>query len=108
MNQDDGIKPPDAGKTSVRFGPATLRPAKEKGHYELMRTILTTRNEGDRLVKEQHTEPVGPLAIYRVKRRGDKVDMSRHNYDGPPAEMRTTGPDGQPLSLILYWWPGMD
>lgn len=99
---------PPAGKTSVGFGKAFLRPsAKEKGHFELMRPILTVRNEGDRSVTEAHGDPVGPLAIYRIKRKGDVApDMRDMVAGGPPPEMRTTTPQGQPLTLILVWWPG--
>lgn len=101
---------PDAGNTSVRLGPAFLRPAKEKGHYELMRPIVTLANEGDRLTRGQHPDPVGPIAVYRTKGRGDKVDMTKvSRFAGPPPEMKTMDPrTKQPIELILVWWPGMD
>lgn len=99
---------PDPGKTSVRLGAAFLRPSKERDHYELMRPAITVRNEGDRTVTEQHGEAIGPLAVYRIKRRGDKINLTEHNSFGPPPEMRTSGPDGKPLTLILVWWPGQD
>lgn len=104
------INPPEPGNTSVRFGKAFLRPAKEKDHYELMRPILTVKNEGDRILGEQHTEPVGPLAIYRVKRKGDPpANMRDMVTGGPPLEMRTSDPKtGQPMTLRLVWWPGED
>lgn len=102
------IKPPDAGNTSVRFGKAFLRPAQERGHYELMRPIVTVKNEGDRVVTEQHTDPIGPLAVYRIKRRGDVAPtVSGMVAGGPPPEMKTSDPKtGQPMDLILVWWPG--
>lgn len=104
------IKPPEAGSTSVRFGKAFLRPAKEKDHYELMRPIITVKNEGDRITTEAHTDPVGPLAVYRIKGRGDKSpDMRDMVSGGPPPEMRTSDPKtGQPMALILVWWPGKE
>lgn len=99
---------PAPGATSVRMGPAFLRPATEKNHYELMRPILTERNEGDRLVTEQHPDPIGPIAVYRTKGRGDKIDPSKRSMTGPPLEMRSMDQKGQPIELILVWWPGMD
>lgn len=111
MSSLSGDKPqiPPPGSTSVRFGPAFLRPAAEKDHYELMRPVITVSNEGDRLMKGQHPDPIGPIAVYRTKKRGDKVDMSKASLTGPPQEMRTSDPKtGQPLELILAWWPQMD
>lgn len=104
------IKPPEAGNTSLRFGKAFLRPhAKEPGHYELMRPIVTVRNEGDKTVTEAHGDPL-PLAVYRIKGRGDKTPEMRDMVaEGPPPEMRTADPKtGQPLTLTLVWWPGKD
>lgn len=109
MSSSDKPELPPPGATSVRFGPAFLRPAKEKGLYELMRPIFTVSNEGDRLVKSEHPDPIGPLAIYRIKRKGDKVDMTKASLVGAPLEMKTIEPrTGQPIELILEWWPGMD
>lgn len=107
---DSGIKLPEAGNTSVRFGKAFLRPAKEKDHFELMRPIITVRNEGDRVVTEAHGEPVGPLAVYRIKRKGDKSANIRDMVaGGPPPEMRTSDPKtNQPMTLTLVWWPGKE
>jgi hypothetical protein len=98
---------PDPGKTSIRFGEAFLRPTEEKDHYELMRPIVTVRNEGGRVVTEAHPQPIGPLAIYRRKRRGDDIPTL---YDplGPPPEMRTVDKAGQPIDLVLVWWPKME
>jgi hypothetical protein len=107
---DEQIKPPDAGKTSIRMGKAFLRPAKDKGHYELMRPIVTVINEGDKVTTEAHGDPVGPLAIYRVKSKGDKTPTySDMVQGGPPMEMRTSDPiTKQPLTLLLVWWPGKE
>lgn len=106
----DEIKAPDVGKTSVRFGKAFLRPAKDKGHYELMRPIITVVNEGEKVTTQAHGDPVGPLAIYRIKGKGDKTPaISGIVSGGPPPEMRTSDPTtGQPLTLMLVWWPSME
>ena len=99
---------PPPGSTSVRLGAAFLRPAPEKDHYELMRHVVMVANEGDRLMKGEHPDPIGPIAVYRTKRRGDKIDMTKVSMtSGPPPEMRTSDPKtGQPIELILVWWPG--
>ena len=103
------IEKPAAGATSVRMGPAFLRAAREKDHFELMRPIITVKNEGDRLVTEQHSSPIGPIAVYRVKRRGDKVNPAEYSITGPAQEIKTSDPKtGQPMELILVWWPGKD
>ena len=104
------LKAPEVGNTSVRMGKAFLRPAKDKGHYELMRPIITAINDGEKVTTEAHGTPIGPLAVYRVKSKGDKTptygDMVE---DGPPKEMRTSDPkSGQPMTLTLVWWPGKD
>lgn len=111
MNSPPSNKPkiPPPGSTSVRFGSAFLRPSNEKDHYELMRTIITVSNEGDRVTTESHPEPIGPIAVYRIKRNGDNVDMTKTSAMGPPPRMMTSDPQTkQPLELILVWWPGMD
>lgn len=98
---------PEVGNTSVGFGKAFLRPAKEKDHFELCRPLVTVRNEGDRTVTETQGEPM-PIAIYRVKRKGDKsADIRGMVAGGPPPEMRTSDPKtNQPMTLVLVWWPG--
>jgi len=80
----------------------------EKDHYELMRPLYVVRNEGDRTTVETYPEPLGPLAVYRTKRRGDMIDPSKQSIDGPSLEMRSMDAKGQPISLVLAWWPGMD
>ena len=103
----DSPKPPEPGNTSLRLGAAFLRPAKERDHYELVRPVITVRNEGDRNVTEAHPGSV-PLAIYRLKRRGDDTPKM---YDplGPPPELKTMDQKtGQPLNLVLVWWPKME
>lgn len=99
------VPPPEEGKTSVRFGPAFLRPAEEKDHYELMRPILTAATSDGKTTKMQHTQPIGPLAIYRVKSKGDNPLLM--GGFGPPAEMKTIDQFGKPLALILVWHPQM-
>lgn len=102
------LPPPPAGYDSWRFGPAFLRPARERGHYELMRPIFVVRNEGDRTVEEFHPDPMGPLAVYRTKGRGDTIDQSKRSITGPPLEMRSMDAKGQPITLTLVWWPGAE
>jgi len=102
------LPPPPDGHDSWRFGPAFLRPAREREHFELMRPIYVVKNEGDRVVNETYPEPFGPIAVYRTKRKGDRMDPSQQTVAGPPLEMRTMDPKGQPLNLILVWWPGAD
>ena len=99
---------PEPGKTSVRFGSAFLRPADEKDHYELMRPIVTATNEGGRTTTQAHAQPIGPLAVYRRKRRGDDIP-SYFDPLGPPPEMKTMDPKTkQPIELVLVWWPKME
>lgn len=101
-------KKPDPGHTSIRLGPAFLRPsAMEKDHYELCRPILTVSNEGDRVTTEAHPEAV-PLGLYRAKRRGDKMPTMAEaaGHRGPPQEIRTADQKGQPMTLILVKWLG--
>lgn len=102
------LPPPPVGYDSWRFGPAFLRPATEKDHFELMRPIFVLRNEGDRTVEEFYEHPVGPLAVYRVKGRGDRTDPTHQTFSGPPLEMKTMDSKGRPIELILVWWPGME
>ena len=106
---DTGDFPPP-GSTSVRFGPAFLRYSEEKDHFELMRPVFTITNEGDRLTKSEHPDPIGPIAVYRIKTKGDRMDLSLTSMtSGPPPEMRTSHPNTrEPIHLTLVWWPGMD
>jgi hypothetical protein len=110
MSEIDGkVAPPPAGYTSVRLGAAFLMPADEADHYELFRQTVTVANEGDRTVKSEAIgTPIGPLARYRRKGRGDKTPKHLASVSGPPLEMKTTDAKGQPMTLILLWWPGMD
>lgn len=100
---------PKVGHTSVGFGKAFLRPHKDKDHYELMRPIMTVVNEGDKVTTQAHTDPI-QLAIYRLKRPGDKSPNMRDMVSGgPPLEMRTSDPKtNQPMTLVLVWWPGKE
>ena len=100
-------KNPDPGKTSIRFGTAFLRPAEEKDHYELMRPIVTVTNDGGRNTTQAHGAPIGPLAVYRRKRRGDDIPNLCDPL-GPPPEMKTVDGKGQPIDLVLVWWPKME
>ncbi len=102
------IEPPEPGSTSVRFGPAYLVPSiEERGHYKLMRPIITVKNTGDKTTTEQHSEPI-PIAVYRLKRKGDNMIL-KSEWIGPPLEMKTSDPKtGAPMDLVLVWWPGKD
>jgi len=103
------IKPPEPGNTSIRMGPASLRPAREKDHFELMRSIITVRNDGERIETEQQAELIGPLAIYRIKRKGDKsATLAEQAEGGPPRELKSADTTGKPIDLILVWYPGME
>lgn len=104
----DRLPPPPPGYDSWRLGPAFLRPSKERDHYELMRPVFVERNEGDRTVRKDYPHPLGPIAVYRVKRHGDAVDPAKQSIAGPPLEMRSMDPKGQPLDLILVWCPAME
>lgn len=70
-----------------------------------MRPVFVERNEGDRVIREDYPHPLGPIAVYRIKRRGDKADPAQQSVAGPPLEMRSMDSKGQPLQLILVWWP---
>ncbi len=105
------LEPPDPGNTSVRMGPSFLRPAEEKDHYELMRKLITVSNDGEMVETREHNDPIGPLAVYRAKRSGDKVGNNMHQLarGGPQLEIKTMHPvTKQPIDLILVWWPRMD
>lgn len=97
-----GEKPPEdppVGGTSIRMGAAVLRPHdEEKGHYALFRPLILVRNDGRKVTREQLPNELGPLAIYRQKRNGDKDEVA----------LRTSDPKtGAPMDLILVWRPGM-
>lgn len=93
----EGPKDPEPGNTSIRMGAAVLRPhGEEKGHYALWRPMVIVRNEGGKITREQLEQEVGPLAIYRVKGKGDKKQP----------DLRTSDPKtGQPMDLIEIWRP---
>lgn len=103
---------PKEGYTSVGFGPAFLRPAEsDKGYYELMRPIISSRNEGDRIVREQHGEAFGPIGVYREVKKGDRLPSMSEvaSHSGPPLRMKTNEPNtNRPIELCLVWFPGMD
>lgn len=96
---DDKIADPPEGGTSVRMGAAVLRPhGEEKGHYAMFRPMVLVRNEGGKITREQLEQELGPLAIYRERRKGDTEQTV----------LRTNDPvTGRPMELILVWRPGM-
>lgn len=102
---------PAPGYTSVGFGAAFLRPAEsDPGYYELMRPIISSRNEGDRIVKEQHADAFGPIGVYREVRKGDRMPTMAEAavHEGPPLRMRTSHlKTNAPIELCLVWFPGM-
>lgn len=111
MGEIDGkLGSPRPGHTAVRLGSSFMRPAAdgERDHYELFRQVKTVANEGDRAVTAEHGAPIGPLARYRLKGKGDRVDPTIVSRFGPPPEIRTAAPDGTPMTLMLIWWPRMD
>lgn len=99
---EDDTNPPD-GSTSFRFGSAILRPTEEEGHYGLFRPLVIVRNDGGKITREQLEEPVGPLAVYRRRTKGDKMP---EQVGSLPVVIRTSDPQtGQPFELILVWRP---
>lgn len=99
---------PAPGHTSVGLGKAFIRPHKDKGHFELMRPIVTVVNEGGRVTTQAHGDPI-QLGIYRIKGKGDKSpDISDMVAGGPPPQIKSTNPQGQPITLVLVWWPGKE
>jgi hypothetical protein len=45
---------------------------------------------------------VGPLAIYRTRRSGDKIPA---DIGSLPGMIRTSDPRGNPMEVILVWRP---
>lgn len=96
---DKKIPDPPPGGTSIRMGAAVLRPhGEEKGHYALFRPMVLVRNEDGKITREQLEQELGPLAIYRERRRGDNEQTA----------LRTNDPlTGRPMELVLVWRSGM-
>lgn len=94
MSEEEQFQGLAPGMTSVRLGTAYLAPeAGEKNHYGLYRKLVTVANEGGQ-IKRFEGAAIGPLAIYRPARKGDRV------------EMKTVHPKtGQPIDLALEWKP---
>lgn len=92
LNSDD----PPEGKTSIRFSAAYLEPGEDRGHFNLMRKLITVKNEGGQIMR--HTSESGILlAIYRRAGKGDTVHM------------KTVHPlTAEPMDLILVWRPGAE
>lgn len=97
VEDDSKVTDPDPGNTSIRMGAAVLRPHDgEKGHYAMWRPMVIVRNDGGKITREQLEQEVGPLAIYREKRRGDTQEVV----------MRTVDPRTQrPMELVEIWRP---
>jgi hypothetical protein len=90
------------GTTSIRFGAAILQPEEEKGHYGLYRPLVIVRKDGEKVTRERLEKPVGPLAIYRTRRSGDKIPA---DIGSLPGMIRTSDPRGNPMEVILVWRP---
>lgn len=102
MIEDDGKVPP-AGATSLRFGAAVLRPSEEEGHFGLYRPLVIVRNEDGKVTREQLDREVGPLAVYRRRRQGDKMP---EQVGSLPVVIRTADPNTrEPFELVLVWRP---
>ena len=99
IGQNNEPKDPEPGATSIRMGAAVLRPHEkdgEKGLYALWRPMVIVRNEDGKITREQLEQEVGPLAIYRVKGKGDTQQTALRTFD-PVSK--------QPLELIEIWRP---
>lgn len=97
IGENNGPGDPEPGNTSIRMGAALLRPhGEEKGLYALWRPMVIVRNDGGKITREQLPDEVGPLAIYREKKKGDTQKVA----------MRTVNPETkQPMDLIEIWRP---
>jgi hypothetical protein len=103
--ESDDIEPPPVGGSSIRFGSAIMQPTKEKDHYGLYRPVVVVRNDGGQITREQLERPVGPLAVYRTMRKGDKDPGAVGSL---PGVIITSDPmTKQPMRLMLVWRPGM-
>lgn len=95
-------KMPD-GATSIRLGAAVLRPMTEKGLYGLYRPIVFVRRDGAQITREQHTNELGPLAVYRAMGPGDKAP---EQVGSLPSTLKTHDPiSNRPLTVMLVWRP---
>lgn len=105
LNEDD-IRTDDQqedGTTSIRMGSAILQPVEETGHYGLFRPIVIVRRDGEKITRERLEKPIGPLAIYRRRRNGDKIPEAVGSL---PGMIRTSDPDSdEPFEVILVWRP---
>lgn len=84
----------DPTKATILFGPSFLRPEAEKDHYGLYRYLLIEKHDPitGQFVKENAEPPIGPLMVFRVAYKDDRVDM------------RTIHPETmQEISLTKVW-----
>lgn len=94
------------GATSVRAGAAVLRPIDEPGHFGLFRPVVLVRRDGDAQSREELGKELGPLAVYRVRGKGDAAPEAVGSI---PGIIRTHDPSSnKPLELMLVWWPTGD
>ena len=84
----------DKQRITILWGEAFLKPEEEKDHFGLYRYLMHRRyDEKTGQEKTEKTEPpVGPLMIFRVAKKDDRVDM------------RTVHPETmQELKLLKVW-----
>lgn len=103
-NSEDDIKTDDDqpdNTTSFRMGSAVMQAMEEKDHYGLYRPIVIVRKEGGKVTRERLQDMLGPLAVYRTRRKGDVIPA---NVGSLPGMIKTT--DGkQQIEVILVWRP---
>lgn len=84
----------EKNKAKIIMGPAFLKPDDEKDHFGLYRYMIVEKYDDvtGRFIKQQVEPPVGPLMIFRIAAKDDRVDM------------RTVDPKTmKELSLIKVW-----
>lgn len=89
------------GTTSFRLGHAIMQPMEEKDHFGLYRPMIIVRKDGEKITRERLQDMIGPLAIYRRRRKGDSVPANVGSLPG----MIKTGSDKEQFEVILVWRP---
>lgn len=98
---DDSEMP--EGATSIRMGSAVIQAIEEEDHYGLYRPVVIVRKADGKITRERLNDMIGPLAVYRLRRKGDP----RPDDVGSLPGMITSfdHEKKQPLELILVWRP---
>lgn len=87
------VPDPEPGKTSIRLGESFVQ-WYDKEHLALYRKLVLVRNDEGHISRTEMEKPIGPLAIYRIGRAGEK------------GQLRSMDPKtGEPLELVLVWRP---